>query len=241
MHKVFGTLSLAAVFAVFGCSGGTTTAPSGTHSAPAATDGHAKPVATNGNPKPVATDGNAKPVSTEGSAKPVASSGGAITPENSKIEFLGAAPDHQHDGGFKKFSGSLKPSDGDITKATLNVEIDLNSMWTDDDDKKKALTPHLKSPDFFDTTKYPTAKFVSKEIKAEKKDDNTHVITGDLTLHGETKAVTIPVKVTTTDDAVKLDGQFTIDRTDFGIGKKFDATKIKNDVTIKLAVKAAPK
>ena len=65
------------------------------------------------------------------------------------------------------------------------------------------------------------AAFVSKEIKAQKNGDDTHVITGDLTLHGETKPVSIPVKVTTTDDAVSLDGKFTIDRMEFGIGKTF--------------------
>jgi polyisoprenoid-binding protein YceI len=93
---------------------------------------------------------------------------GAITPENSKIEFVGSASDHKHDGGFKAFTGSIKPPDADITKSTISVEIEINSIWTDDDDKKKMLTPHLKSNDFFDAKVHPKASFVSKEIKAEK-------------------------------------------------------------------------
>jgi polyisoprenoid-binding protein YceI len=93
---------------------------------------------------------------------------GKITPENSKMEFVGSKKEGKHDGGFKEFSGSIKPADSDITKSTIIVEINTDSMWTDDDDKMKKLTGHLKSPDFFDIKKYPTATFLSKEIKAEK-------------------------------------------------------------------------
>jgi len=92
---------------------------------------------------------------------------GAITPETSKIEFVGSKKEGKHDGGFKAFTGSIKTADSDITKSTINVEIDTDSIWTDDDGKMKKLTPHLKSPDFFDAKKHPKASFISKEIKAK--------------------------------------------------------------------------
>jgi polyisoprenoid-binding protein YceI len=229
MRTVFGVLGLAALLAAFGCTG----SPTGS---------------TVKNPPPpvaVGAGGEVKPMATGGAAPApggtAAGGAGAITPEGSKIEFVGSAPDHKHDGGFKKFSGSVKPAGDDVTKSTINVEIDIDSIWTDDDDKLKKLTPHLKSPDFFDAKKYPTATFVSKEIKAEKKGDDTHLITGDLTLHGTTKSVSIPAKVTTTDDAVTIDGKFTIDRMDFGIGKTFDTSKLLMDVPIKVQLKVARK
>jgi polyisoprenoid-binding protein YceI len=232
VRKAFGTLSLAALLAVFGCSGSTSTAPTGRLSSPSPTEGSGKPTATNGSAKPAATDAGGK----------ATAAGAAITPENTKIDFHGAAPppppNHEHDGGFKKFSGSVKPVDGDITKATINIEIDINSIWTNADPK---LGDHLKSPDFFDAKKFPTATFVSKEIKAEKKDDTTHVITGELTLHGVTKPVTIPAKVTTTDDSVTIDGKFTIDRKEFGFDEKFLAPKVNNEVTVKVVAKVPRK
>jgi polyisoprenoid-binding protein YceI len=230
MHKVFRILSLAAFVAVCGCSGGNS-----------GTSGEARTLK---EPRPPATtDGHAKPVATDGHAKPAGGDAAAITPEGSKIEFYGHAPTppHGHDGGFKKFSGSIKPAGDDLTKSTINVEIDVDSLWTDDDGKSNKLTAHLKSPDFFDVKKFPKATFVSKEIKAEKKGDDTHVITGDLTLHGTTKSVSIPAKVTTTDDAVTIDGKVTIDRTEFGFGKTFDETKLDKDVKLKVLVKAARK
>jgi polyisoprenoid-binding protein YceI len=50
---------------------------------------------------------------------------------------------------------------------------------------------HLKSPDFFDVEKFPTITFKSKSIKAKSKNDFD--VTGDLTIHGVTKTVTLPV------------------------------------------------
>jgi polyisoprenoid-binding protein YceI len=231
MHKVIGIVASAAVLAAFGCSGGPGTAPSGRLSSPGAPEGTGKPVATESG-KAAATDAGGK----------ASSAGGAITSENTKIDFLGVAPTppHQHDGGFKKFSGSVKPTD-DITKATIHLEIQTDSIWTDDDNKTKNLTPHLKSPDFFDAAKYPTITFDSKEIKAEKQDDATHVISGDLTMHGVTKPISIPAKVTTTDDSVTIDGKFAIDRTQFDFGKKFDASKLKNEISVHVVAKVPRK
>ncbi len=231
MRKVFDILGVAALLAIFGCSGaestgGGATSPSGTTGKPAALSG---------------STANAKPAATEQAGKAPAGAAGAITPENTKIEFTGAAPDHKHDGGFKKFSGSVKPIDGDITKAMITVEIDVNSLWTDDDGKMNKLTPHLKSPDFFDAAKFPTATFVSKEIKEEKKDDTNYVISGELTLHGVTKPVTIPAKVTTTADTVTIDGTLTVNRPDFDFGKKFDTSKLKNEIPVKIVAKVSRK
>jgi polyisoprenoid-binding protein YceI len=232
VRKFFITLGLTALLAAFGCSGSDSSAPavSGRLSNP-------KPPDTTG--KPATTD-SGKPAAT-GAAGKATAAGGAITPENTKIEFVGAAPDHKHDGGFNKFSGSAKPIDGDITKATIHIEIQADSIWTDDDNQKKMLTPHLKSPDFFDTKQHPTVTFDSKEIKAEKKEDTTHVISGDLTLHGVTKPVSIPAKVTVADDSVTIDGHFTIDRREFDFGKKFDTTKLKNEITVKVLARVPRK
>lgn len=217
MRKAFCILSLAASLALIGCGGNDTTSSTGRNSAP------------------TATDGRGKPATTEGSGKAAAGNAGAITPDNTKIEFVGTKPGGKHDGGFKSFSGSIKPVDGDITKSTISVKIDTESLWADN----PMLTNHLKSPDFFDVKKYPEASFTSTSIKAEAKEGNTHVITGDLTLHGTTKSVSIPAKVTTTDDAVTINGQFTIDRMEFGVA--FNKQPVDNTVTVKVSSKVARK
>jgi len=161
---------------------------------------------------------------------------GAITPNNTKIEFIGTKPDGKHNGGFKSFSGSIQPPDADITKTTITVQIDTDSLYTDTDPK---LGNHLRSPDFFEVKKYPEAKFVSKEIKAEKKDGNTHTITGDLTLHGTTKTITIPAKVGETAETLTLDSSFAIDRTEFGIAYK--PAEVDKEVKITVSAKVSRK
>jgi polyisoprenoid-binding protein YceI len=167
--------------------------------------------------------------------KPSGGAAGVINPDNTSISFVGTKKEGKHDGGFKAFTGSVKPPSGDITAATISVEIETDSMFTD----QEKLTAHLKSPDFFEVKKYPKASFTTTAIKAEKKDDNTHVVTGELTLHGTKKEISFPAKVTATDDLLTLESTFTIDRLDFGIAYAPD--KVDKTVTIKVALKAARK
>ena len=206
MRYVYGVLGLMVLLAVVGCGAG------GTGSA----TGKSQASGTN--------------------SAPTAVGPGAILPEGSKIEFIGTKPNGKHDGGFKSFTGSIKPVGEDFAKCTISIDLDIDSLYTDADPK---LGGHLRSPDFFDVKKYPQSKFVSTAIKAEAKDGVTHVITGDLTLHGTTKSVTFPAKLGTTDDAVTLDGTFSIDRTEYGIA--YDPAQVNKDVTIKVSIKAARK
>jgi polyisoprenoid-binding protein YceI len=71
-------------------------------------------------------------------------------------------------------------------KSKLTVTVNLNGI----DTTNPKLDTHLKSPDFFDVAKYPTATFTSTKI--EVTGATTGRITGDLTLHG----VTLPVTLT---------------------------------------------
>jgi polyisoprenoid-binding protein YceI len=71
--------------------------------------------------------------------------------------------------------------------STVNVTIDANSVDTREPDRDK----HLKSPDFFDTTKYPTLTF--KSTKVEQVSADKLRVTGDLTIRGVTKTVLLDV------------------------------------------------
>lgn len=120
------------------------------------------------------------------------------------------------EGKFKKFSGTVQLDEKDPTKSKLSFSADVASIDTDNADRDK----HLVSPDFFDAAKYPQLTFVSKSITRNGK---AYKITGDLTIHGVTKPVTLDA---TLSDAVtnpwnkqvraaRLSG--TVNRSDFGI------------------------
>jgi polyisoprenoid-binding protein YceI len=151
----------------------------------------------------------------------------SLTGENTKVTFVGTKPGGKHDGGFKALTGSATV-DGD-TLAKVEVEIDTDSLYSDD----PKLTGHLKSPDFFGVKDNPKAKFASTKI--EKTDKGT-TITGDLTINGKTKSISIPAKVTVAGGTLKIAGDVSIDKRDFGM--TYGGGKIDDQVAIKVAVEA---
>lgn len=90
-------------------------------------------------------------------------------------------------GEFRTFSGVVKLDDVDPTKSTVDATLDVNSLDTHVADRDT----HLKSPDFFDVAKYPTITF--KSTKVAKAGKGALKVTGDLTLHGVTRPVTLDV------------------------------------------------
>ena len=73
----------------------------------------------------------------------------------------------------------------------------MQSLSTDE----AKLTAHLMSPDFFDVRKFPTASFVSTQIRKEQRSGTTHVLVGNLTLHGVTCLVA-PRRLLVLDEAL---------------------------------------
>lgn len=156
-----------------------------------------------------------------------------IAPE-SKIEFVGSKVTGSHDGGFNAFSGQFTLVDGAPEGSRGEVEIDVDSMWSDND----RLTGHLKSPDFFNVEQFPTSTFKATKIEAA---DDGYTITGDLTLHGVTQTISFPAQVEVSDDQIALKAEFFINRFDFDMkypGRADDL--IRKEVVIKLDIVARP-
>jgi polyisoprenoid-binding protein YceI len=92
-------------------------------------------------------------------------------------------------GTMGKVTGKVELDDGDITKSTVDVTIDVKGINT----KEPKRDDHLRSKDFFDVEKFPNITF--KSTKVEKAGDKLKV-TGDLTIRGTTKPVTLEAMVT---------------------------------------------
>jgi polyisoprenoid-binding protein YceI len=157
-----------------------------------------------------------------------------ITPQNSKIEFVGSKVTGSHNGSFGAFSGEVDVA-GQPEKGHVILNIDTDSITTDTPD----LTKHLKTADFFDVAKYPKATFLSTEVKPGGEKGATHTVTGNLTLHGVTKSVTFPATIAVTPDAVTVESSFAINRKDFGINYTGPANNlIRDEVVLTLHVRA---
>jgi polyisoprenoid-binding protein YceI len=90
-------------------------------------------------------------------------------------------------GEFTKFDASLETDGDDFTQAKASFTADVDSIST----KNEQRDGHLKSPDFFDAPAHPQVSFEAEKL--EKKDDENYVLTGNLTLKGVTKPVTLDV------------------------------------------------
>jgi len=91
-------------------------------------------------------------------------------------------------GRFNKFDGQFSYDEKKPNKSTIVVNIDASSIDSNHAERDK----HLRSKDFLDTGKFPTAKFVSTSFKEQGKGKAT--LKGKLTLHGVTKPITIKLK-----------------------------------------------
>ena len=92
-------------------------------------------------------------------------------------------------GTFTSFTGTIDADEQNPTAAKVDVQIETASINTRDE-KRDA---HLRSPDFFDVEKFPTLTF--KSTKVQKVSKTKLKITGDLTMHGVTKPVTLDAEI----------------------------------------------
>lgn len=154
---------------------------------------------------------------------------------DSTVKFVGSKVTASHEGSFGEFSGTVRLDPSDLTRTEVEVNIVSASITADD----PRLTEHLKSADFFDVAQYPTATFRTTRIVAGGSDGATHTITGDLTMHGQTKEVSFPARLELTDAALNASAEFSIDRNEWGItypGMQDDL--IRDRVVIRLDIHA---
>ena len=149
----------------------------------------------------------------EGGGARTAATGKAfpIDAASSKIGFVGAKVSDDHEGVFSEFSGEATIDGDTVTGLTLTVKtpsIDVEPQKLED---------HLRSADFFDVEKHPTATFHSTSITAKVDGQNTHVVDGTLDLRGVSKTISFPAKITVEAGQATGHAQFTINRKDFGI------------------------
>lgn len=149
-----------------------------------------------------------------------------IDKDASIIDFTGTKqPGISHSGGWLEYEGKVVIPDGDFTKASITIEIDINSMHSDDKD----LTTTLLSDKLFDGENFPTASFASTGM--EKKDD-VYAVSGNFTLRGVTKNITFDAKVTTSDSQVTAESEFVLNRKDFGLNYDGMAGSIIRDEVV---------
>ena len=134
-------------------------------------------------------------------------------------------------GAFTSVKGSVQFDDKDISKSTVEVSIDVNSVDTRQPDRDK----DLRSDHFFDAEHFPTITFKSKRV--EQVAPGKLKVTGDLTIRGVTKEIvldvdgpTAPVKDPWGNQRIAVNATTKINRQDFGV--KWNATMDNGGVVV---------
>ncbi|WP_127128955.1 YceI family protein [Pseudoflavitalea rhizosphaerae] len=137
-------------------------------------------------------------------------------------------------GRFNKFEATINATKKDFSDASVELKVDVSSINTDVEQRDN----HLKSPDFFDVAKFPEMSFKSTGIT--RIEGNKYQLTGDLTLHGVTRPVSMVMEYRGTvqnpqskKDIAGFQVTGTIQRSDFGIGNKFPSAMISEAVQIR--------
>ena len=119
-------------------------------------------------------------------------------------------------GNFDQFEGSAHVDTANPANSSVTVTIEAASVTTGNEQRDG----HLKTPDFFDIANYPQITFVSTDVE---RNGAEWAITGDLTINGVTKSVTVPFEETGSakdpfgNTRVGFEGEVTIDRTDWNL------------------------
>ena len=141
----------------------------------------------------------------------------------------------EYTGEFRKPTGTLVLDRANPANDKLDVSFEIGKVST----TVSALDEHLQKPEFFDAAKFPTGRFVSTKVVPT---GDGATITGDLTLKGVTKSVTLHARFIgagTNPLAKKLTGGFrattTIQRSQWGINYGLPLVSDKVDLTINAA------
>ncbi|MSQ90171.1 MAG: YceI family protein [Phycisphaerales bacterium] len=145
-------------------------------------------------------------------------------------------------GRFNDVSGSI----GYAPDQSLSMRVTVQAGSVDTGNKK--LDGHLKSPDFFNTTEFPTMSFASTSAKSLG--SGMFEVTGDMTMHGVTKRVAVPVECSAISESrgtqrAGFEAVFVVKRSDFGMGYGVEQGAIGDETRIIVSLEcidaAAPK
>lgn len=148
-------------------------------------------------------------------------------------------------GRFREFEGTVQVNEQQPAQATVNVTIQAASIDTAQPDRDT----HLRSADFFAVDQFPTLTFASTAVT--KKSDEAFDVVGNVTIHGVTRQVVLPMSFLGTakdpwgNQRYGFEGELTLNRKDYGLS--WNATLetggflVGDEVKISLQIQAIAK
>lgn len=138
----------------------------------------------------------------------------------STVNWEGKSLSGGHNGTINISEGTISVQDGNITAGSFTIDMNtIKDLDLTDATYNGKLVGHLNDTDFFNVKAFPTGKFDITSVTAIANDTagNTHSISGNLTLKGQSHNITFPAKVAINGDALEANGSVMINRLDWGI------------------------
>jgi polyisoprenoid-binding protein YceI len=144
-----------------------------------------------------------------GVAPPTAS---GLDPARSEVRFTVTKLGYSDvTGVFHVFNVDLRYDNAHPENSVVRWRVRINSVETGERDRDRS----LQSPDYFHTARYPEMSFDSRAVR--RVDDDRLDVTGDLTIRGITKRMTVPVRITGQQGRRAFVSDFTLDRYDYAV------------------------
>lgn len=143
-------------------------------------------------------------------------------------------------GRFGEFAGTIRLDKGDLAQSSVDFKVLAGSVDTAEEKRDT----HLRSEDFFDSQRFSSLRFHSTAVQPK---DDTHLdVTGELTIRGVTRTITVPVQLlgfvgSPAGERVGFESNFVVDRKAFGLdwNRIFDgAPMLGDDVNVQVLVEA---
>jgi len=151
------------------------------------------------------------------------------TDAGSKVKFIIKNFGINTGGTFEGLSGTITFDPAQIANASFNVSVDAKTVDTDMEGRDN----HLRKAEFFDVENYPKLSFRSTKIATTNKPDYLYMY-GVLTIKNVSKEISFPFTQKTQGDGILFEGEFKLNRRDFGVGGK--SFSMADELTVELSI-----
>ena len=149
--------------------------------------------------------------------------------DGSKVRFVIKNFGINTGGTFEGLAGTITFDPANLTNASFNVTVDAKTVDTD----MEARDNHLRKEEYFDVEKYPKVSFKSTKITTTNKDGYLFMF-GVITIKNISKEISFPFKQTSKDGGILFDGEFKLNRLDFGVGGK--SFSMSDELNVELSI-----
>jgi polyisoprenoid-binding protein YceI len=152
---------------------------------------------------------------------------------------------HNHNIGVRSFSGTVTVPESGASGGALSLDIEAKSLNVADkgiSDKDRAEITNSMHNEVLQSDKHSQISFKSagvSDLKVNGGDSYSFTVNGNLTLHGVTKQIAVPVTATMTAEQIKATGKYTLRQSLYGItpySKAGGAVKVKDEVVVNFSI-----